>query len=158
MKNSLLVIALLLTVVLTEAATASTAVTTIVQDKIRPSYPFPAFLSTGPYTWYADVEKKPTKGHTFRISTFIVDHTYSIYIEKVQFGDDGCCLEIINYRKLLIDETFLKIHFPKNKGLHGFKLIRWINAETFEFQAYGGTYKLSNISISKPIIEESISN
>ena len=127
---------------------------TVIQDKIRPSYPFPSFLSTGPYVWYDGAQNKPIKGHTFRIATFSEQRQYRIFIEKVEFGDGGCCLEIIDYRQLMINEQFLKKHFPHNNGQHGFKLIRWINTESFEFEAYSGIYQLSNINDTKPLLKE----
>ncbi|RLA05528.1 MAG: hypothetical protein DRQ47_00980 [Gammaproteobacteria bacterium] len=133
---------------------AEVPVATEKQDKIRPSYPFPTFLSTGPYIWYENVKNKPIKGHTFRISTFSTEQSYEIFIEKVEFGNDGCCLEIIDFRQLILDKAFLQTHYPKNKGSHNFKLIRWLEPEVFEFQAFGGKYKLSQIGEQSPLLEE----
>jgi len=124
------------------------------QETIRPSYPFPTFLSTGPYVWYENAKNKPTKGHTYRIATFSDEQSYNIYIEKVRFGSNGCCLEIIDYRQLMLDEQILRELFPGNKGQHGFKLIRWLKPESFEFHAYGGSYNISSIGSKKPLITE----
>ncbi len=140
--------------VLAENESKSLSINTIIQDQIRPSYPFPSFLSTGPYVWYENVKNKPIKGHTFRIATFSEESQYRIFIEKVEFGDGGCCLEIIDYRQLIINEELLKKYFSKHKGQHGFKLIRWISPETFEFEAYGGTYQLTNVSDENPLLKE----
>lgn len=129
-------------------------VVTIQQEKIRSRYPFPDFLSTAPYVWYENATKTPLKGHTYRIATFSYNQLYRVYIEKVEFGDRGCCLEIVEYRQLIINEDFLKKHFPHNKGRHGFKLVRWLKSEVFVFEAYGGKYKLSNVGDEKPLIEE----
>jgi hypothetical protein len=129
-------------------------VVTIQQEKIRSKYPFPDFVSTAPYIWYENTDKTHLKGHTFRISTFSYNQLNDIYIEKVEFGDGGCCLEIVEYRQLIMNEIFLNEHFPHNKGRHDFKLVRWLNSETFVFEAYGGKYKLSNLGDEIPIIEE----
>jgi hypothetical protein len=137
-----------------ETENTSIPVVTIQQEKIRSQYPFPDFLSTAPYVWYDKTEKTPLKGHTYRIATFSDDQRFRIYIEKVEFGDRGCCLEIVEYRQLIINEQFLKKHFPHNKGNHGFKLVHWLNPEVFVFEAYSGRYKLSNISDEAPLIEE----
>ena len=150
MKSFIFGISLLLTVSLT----ADINVITVAQDDIRPSYPFPAFLSTSPYVWYEDVKNKPIKGHAYRIATFTDKQNYQIFIEKVEFGEGGCCLEIVDYRQILLTEYFFKTKFPKNTGKHGFKLIRWISPEVFEFEAYSGKYRLKNISADKPQLEE----
>jgi len=131
---------------------------TVAQKSIRPSYPFPEFLSTAPYIWYENVEKKPIKGHTYRIATFTVDREYHIYLEKVIFGIDGCCLEIVDYRELLLNKAVLKKLFPDNNGKHGFKLINWRSTNSFIFEAFSGTYLLSNIDSQQPLIEEIIAN
>ena len=154
MKKYYLIITFFLTVLATDALTASVPVSSVTQDKVRPSYPFPTFLSTGPYIWYEKAKDNPIKGHTFRIATFAKEQNYRIFIEKVLFGDNGCCLEIVEYRELLIDEQFFKKHFPINTGRHGFKLIRWSSSDSFEFSAYGGTYKLTDIGKNQPILEE----
>lgn len=140
--------------VLTISVSAAIPVETVKQEKVRPNYPFPTFLSTSPYIWYKDVQNVPIKGHAFRISTFSEQQQYKIFIEKIEFGDGGCCREIIEFRELLLDENFLNQHFPANAGKHGFKLIRWISPETLEFEAYGGKYKLSDIGNTQPTIEE----
>jgi len=150
MKSSILILVLLLSV----STSAVVPVLAIKQEIIRPSYPFPTFLSTGPYVWYDNVKNKPIKGHTYRIATFSENQLYRIFIEKVEFGDSGCCLEIVDYRELIINEIFLTKQFPKNTGSHGFKLIRWLKPTSFEFQAYGGVYKLSEIDKKKPFLEE----
>ena len=143
------------TVVLAEETPPSLIpIITIKQQEIRPSYPFPTFLSTGPYTWYDNVKDKPLKGHTYRVSTFSEDESYQIFIEKVEFGNGGCCLEIVDYRQLIINETFLNQHFKHNTGIHGFKLIRWIKPDEFEFEAFGGKYLIQNIGDDKPTIKE----
>ena len=129
-------------------------VVTMQQEKVRSRYPFPDFLSTAPYVWYENTEKTPLKGHTYRIATFSYNQRYRVYIEKVEFGAGGCCLEIVEYRQLIIDENFLKKHFPHNKGRHGFKLVRWLKSEVFVFEAYGGKYRLSNVGDETPFIEE----
>ena len=154
MKKLIVIITCFFTILLTGTLTASVSINTAKQDKIRPSYPFPTFLSTGPYIWYENTKKSPIKGHTYRIATFAKDQRYQIFIEKVLFGDNGCCLEIVEYRELLIDRAFFTIHFPKNTGNHGFKLIRWLSSDDFEFSAYGGNYKLSEIGSNKPILQE----
>ena len=137
-----------------ESPSGVVSVVSVVQEEIRPSYPFPTFLSTGPYIWYENVKDKPIKGHTYRIATFSEERTYQIFVEKVEFGIGGCCLEIIDYRQLIIDETFLNEHFGHNKGLHGFKLLRWMKSDAFEFEAYGGKYLLDDIGNDKPTIKE----
>ena len=154
MKRLVKTITIIFAVVLSSNLLASTHVQTVPQDNIRPSYPFPDFLSTGPYIWYEDTAKKHIKGHAFRVSTFTNNQSYRIYLEKVEFGVDGCCLEIVDYRQLMISEDVLKQFFPQNKGIHGFKLIRWTAPEIFEFKAYGGNYKLSNLSNKNPVLEE----
>ncbi|MCP3674389.1 MAG: hypothetical protein GY829_07955 [Gammaproteobacteria bacterium] len=140
--------------VLAENETKSLSIDTVTQAQVRLSFPFPSLLSTGPYLWYKNTKDMPIKGHAFRIATFSEESQYQIFIEKVEFGDDGCCLDIIDYRQLIINEELLRKHFPKYIGQHGFKLIRWINSEVFEFEAYGGTYQLTNISDEKPLIKE----
>ena len=128
---------------------------TKLQNTIRPSYPFPDFLSTGPYIWYENTEKKPIKGHTYRIATFTVDGIYRVYLEKVIFGDKGCCLEIVDYRELMLNETVLRSLFPNNKtSTDRFKLIRWISPTSFTFNAYGSSFQLSEIDSSSPTIIE----
>ncbi len=129
-------------------------VNSIKQEIIRPSYPFPSLLSTGPYVWYDDTDNQPTKGHAYRISTFSEGENTSVFIEKINFGFDGCCLEIVEFRQLILDEDFLGRHFPANKGSYGFKLLRWIDPDIFEFNAYGGNYLLSQIGSKSPVLEE----
>lgn len=129
-------------------------VATVQQEKIRSQYPFPAFLSTAPYVWYENTEKTHIKGHTYRIARFAYNQENRVYIEKVEFGDGGCCLEIVEYRELIINQIFLNKHFPHNKGHHEFKLIRWLKSDVFVFEAYGGRYKLSNVADKMPLIEE----
>ena len=53
-------------------------VTTEVQKEIRPSYPFPDFLSTAPYEWYENADNQPIKGHTYRVVTFIENNEYQL--------------------------------------------------------------------------------
>ena len=133
----------------------SVPVRTILQENIRPSYPFPNFLSTGPYVWYDDVKNQPIKGHTYRISKFSdSDNANRIYIEKVNFGIDGCCLEIVEYRQLLLNEELFQQHFPNNSSNHGFKLTRWVSSEAFQFNAYGGNYILSKLGDDQPLLAE----
>ncbi|PCJ47840.1 MAG: hypothetical protein COA74_10405 [Gammaproteobacteria bacterium] len=161
MKHIIYSLLILLSVSLTAASKISdsdrlVSVITVKQDKIRSSYPFPDFLSTAPYVWYDNVAKTPIKGHAYRIASFSYNQAFRVFIEKVEFGDGGCCLEIIEYRELLINEAFLKKHFPHNTGSHGFKLLRWLKSERFEFEAYGGTYKLSQVGNAKPMLEELI--
>ncbi len=132
----------------------SVPVSTIMQKIIRPSYPFPYFLSTGPYVWYKNVKNKPTKGHAYRITTFVESENIRIFTEKIQFGIDGCCLEIVEFRQLLLNEAFFQQHFPQNYSTHGFKLIRWIDSQTFEFNAYGGNYNLSKLGDELPLLTE----
>ena len=129
-------------------------VDTVQQEKVRSRYPFPDFLSTAPYVWYENTEKTHIKGHTYRIARFSYNQKNRVYIEKVEFGDVGCCLEIVEYRELIINQTFLNKHFPHNNGRHGFKLIRWLKSDVFVFEAYGGKYKLSNVADKMPLIEE----
>ena len=137
------------------SAVSAAEIETRIQDKIRPSVPFPEFLSTGPYIWYENAEKQPTKGHTYRLATFTVDGVYRVYLEKVNFGDNGCCLEIVDYRELMITQDDLARLYPRNKGVYGFKLISWESPTSFVFEAYGGRYKLTNIDKSRPTITES---
>jgi len=125
-----------------------------IPHKIRPQYPFPDFLSTGPYLWYKNAANKPIKGHTYRIATFSDQQETHIFLEKVEFGIGGCCLVINEYRHLNLDEEFFRNKFPENKGQYGFKLIRWLRAEKFEFQAYGGTFIMSELSADMPKIIE----
>jgi hypothetical protein len=125
-----------------------------IQDKIRPSYPFPEFLSTGPYIWYKDAEKSPIKGHAYRLATFTVDGLYRVFLEKVNFGDNGCCLEIVDYRELNLTPDAMARLFPAHNGKHGFKLIRWNSPLSFTFSAYGGEYILSEIDTNSPLIKE----
>ncbi|MCP4414722.1 MAG: hypothetical protein GY808_19365 [Gammaproteobacteria bacterium] len=132
----------------------SVPVSTIMQSTIRPSYPFPYFLSTGPYVWYKNVINKPIKGHAYRISSFTDNNNIRIFIEKIHFGTDGCCHEIVEFRQLLLNEALFKQHFPHNSSTHSFKLIRWIDSQTFEFNAYGGNYNLNNLGDEEPIIAE----
>ena len=133
-------------------------INTQVQAEIRPSYPFPEFLSTGPYIWYEDAENTPIRGHTYRLATFTVDSVYRVYLEKVIFGIDGCCLEIVDYRELMITEADLRELFPNNKGTYGFKLINWRSATSFIFNAHGGKYLLTNIDSATPTISETTAN
>lgn len=133
---------------------AEQRISTTAQDTIRPSYPFPEFLSTGPYIWYKNAENKPIKGHTYRIATFTENGLYRVYLEKVIFGDRGCCLEIVDYRELDLNQDVLARLFPNNSGTHDFKLIRWENPLSFSFSAYGGQYKLSQIDTNSPLIED----
>lgn len=133
---------------------AEARVDTRLQDTIRSSYPFPDFLSTGPYVWYEDAEDDLVKGHTYRLATFTVDGAYRLYLEKVNFGDHGCCLEIVNYRELLINAQVLGRLFPRNEGADSFRLIRWVSPDSFTFSAYGGRYHLSEISQTQPQIRE----
>ncbi len=137
------------------AVTSAAEIETKVQSKIRPSVPFPEFLSTGPYVWYEDAQNKPIKGHTYRLATFTVDGIYRVYLEKVNFGDKGCCLEIVDYRELMITREDLSQLFPNNRGEYGFKLVRWESPTAFTFEAFGGRYKLTNIDASRPTITES---
>ncbi len=132
----------------------SVPVSTIMQKAIRPSYPFPYFLSTGPYVWYKNVINKPLKGHAYRISTFTTNNNIRIFIEKIHFGFDGCCLEIVEFRQLLLNEELFQQHFPHNSSIHGFKLIRWIDSQTFEFNAYGGNYILKKLGDQQPMLTE----
>ncbi len=129
-------------------------VSTIMQKTIRPSYPFPYFLSTGPYVWYENVINKPIKGHAYRISTFADNNNIRIFIEKIHFGIDGCCLEIVEFRQLLMNEALFQQHFPRNSSSHAFKLIRWIDSQTFEFNAYGGNYILRKLGDKLPLLTE----
>ncbi len=129
-------------------------VTTIIQETVRPSYPFPNFLSTGPYIWYEDAKNQPIKGHTYRISTFSENNISRIFVEKVNFGINGCCLEIVEYKQLMLEKEFFRKHFPYNKGKLQFKLTRWVSHEVFEFNAYGGNYFLSNIGSNAPVLTE----
>lgn len=128
---------------------------TKVQNQIRPSVPFPEFLSTGPYIWYEDAKNTPIKGHAYRLATFTVDGIYRVYLEKVNFGDNGCCLEIVDYRELMITEDDLAKLFPENTGVYGFKLINWVSATSFTFEAFGGRYLLAEIDSATPSISES---
>ncbi len=127
---------------------------TTLKKEVRPQYPFPEFLSTGPYVWYEDAKNNPLKGHTFRVSTNTVNREKLIFIERVEFGNNGCCLEIVEYRQLVLDEQVLKQLFPTHTGIHGFKLTRWVRPEIFEFHAYGGNYRLSQINTTRPLLEE----
>ena len=134
----------------------SSSVTTEVQKEIRPSYPFPDFLSTAPYEWYEDADNQPIKGHTYRVVTFIENNEYQLFIEKVQFGDGGCCLEIVDYRRIYLDRAYLDKHFPEAEYTNSipFKLIRWTSTNSFEFDAYGGEFRLLNIDADQPEIEQ----
>ena len=145
---------LILPVVLSVNALAA-EIETVVQDEIRPSVPFPEFLSTGPYIWYENAQNQPIKGHTFRLATFTVDGVYRVYLEKVNFGDNGCCLEIVDYRELMITREDLAKLFPNNRGQFGFKLISWEGPTSFMFEAFGGRYKLTGIDTARPTITES---
>jgi len=127
---------------------------TEVQSEIRPSYPFPDFLSTGPYVWYENAENQPLRGHMYRLATFTVDSSHRVYLEKVIFGIDGCCLEIVNYRELMITEADLITLFPQNRGKFGFKLLSWRSANSFIFTSYGGQYILTDIDTDNPKIAE----
>ena len=133
---------------------AAAKIETKVQNQIRPSVPFPEFLSTGPYIWYENAENTPIKGHAYRLATFTVDSVYRVYLEKVNFGDNGCCLEIVDYRELMITESDLAALFPENTGSYGFKLVNWVSATSFVFEAFGGRYLLSEIDSSTPSIVE----
>lgn len=128
------------------------------QADIRPSYPFPEFLSTGPYIWYEDAENQPDRGHMFRLATFTVDSVYRVYLEKVIFGIEGCCLEIVDYRELKLTEADLQALFPNNRGKYGFKLINWRDATSFIFTSHGGKYLLTNIDTANPRISETTAN
>ena len=153
--NTLLktIMVVLLPVVLSIGVQAK-QIETKVQSQIRPSVPFPEFLSTGPYIWYENAANQPTKGHAYRLATFTVDNIYRVYLEKVNFGDNGCCLEIVDYRELMITENDLRNLFPKNRGQYGFKLIRWDSPTAFQFEAFGGRYKLTDIDNNRPSIAE----
>ncbi len=160
-KTFLLITIILLTQLLYGQSTEMNAgkikplqVNTLDHETMRPSYPFPYFLSTGPYWWYKDAGELPTKGHAFRISTFVEDKYNGIFIEKINFGFDGCCLEIVEFRELKLDEAFFQKHFPHNKGNLQFKLTRWVSHEVLEFNAYGGDYYLSNIGDKNPTLTE----
>lgn len=148
-------VALLVLPVVLSINTIATEIETVVQDQIRPSVPFPEFLSTGPYIWYEDAQNQPIKGHTFRLATFTVDNVYRVYLEKVIFGDNGCCLEIVDYRELMISREQLTKLFPNNRGQYGFKLVSWESPTAFIFEAFGGRYKLTNIDSNRPSISES---
>ena len=158
MKSMKKTIAILLCVcmplVMTLSMTAA-QIETKIQNQIRPSVPFPEFLSTGPYIWYKDAVNQPIKGHAYRLATFTVEGVYRVYLEKVNFGDNGCCLEIVDYRELMITEEELKRLFPQNSGNYGFKLVSWVNATSFTFEAFGGSYLLSDIDSASPTITES---
>jgi len=161
MKNHLiilLIITLMTTILFTSEMIAKTRSKevriTTEAHKIRPQYPFPDFLSTGPYIWYENTSKSPLKGHMYRISTFVEEHEMHVFLEKVEFGIGGCCLEIKEYHRLNLDEEFFRTHFPQHSGKYGFKLIRWLHADVFEFQAYGGTYVMSELQDNQPIISD----
>ncbi|MEL0034973.1 MAG: hypothetical protein VW882_01015 [Gammaproteobacteria bacterium] len=130
-------------------------VETKLQNQIRSSVPFPEFLSTGPYVWYEDAKNKPIRGHAYRIATFTIEGVYRVYLEKVNFGHNGCCLEIVDYRELMITEDDLAELFPDNSGPYGFKLINWESATSFVFEAFGGRYVLTDIETNSPTINES---
>lgn len=133
-------------------------VATKLQSELRSSYPFPEFLSTGPYVWYEDAEKQPTKGHMYRIATFTVDSVYRVYIEKNVFGVDGCCFELVESRELMLTEDNLRKLFPANKGQFRFKLVNWRDATSFIFTAYGGKYLMTDIDKANPGISETTAN
>ena len=154
--NSLIktIVVLILPAVLTTGIIAE-QIETKVQNEMRPSVPFPEFLSTGPYIWYENAANQPIKGHAYRLATFTVDNVYRVYLEKVNFGDNGCCLEIVDYRELMITQADLAKLFPNNRGPYGFKLIRWESPTAFMFEAFGGRYKLTNIDNNRPTISES---
>lgn len=151
-KGALLIIALLLGA--SSGYAAEVRVNTQLQDSIRSSYPFPDFLSTGPYVWYENADSQIVKGHTYRLATFTVDGAYRLYLEKVNFGDNGCCMEIVDYRELIINAQVLGRLFPHNEGQDSFRLIQWDSPDSFTFSAFGGRYQLAEINLTQPLIRE----
>jgi len=105
-------------------------------------------VKVGPYQRLQNIDeddRNGQKGYRFRVVTVVSEGHYSLSIDKILYGYEGCCAEI--------NKTWdFNLHdFKKLFGLKGqnlgkkFKITKWLSPTSFEFKIQRKLFKVENL-------------
>jgi hypothetical protein len=116
----------------------------MISQKANPGYAWIIQLIQGSTDW--------DHSCAYRIVVTRSEIYNTVYIEKVTFGEEGCCAKVVSTRKFNL-EQFAE-SFDIKGELAGFEFHAWINPTVFKFKMHDRIFKVSDISKDIVQVEE----
>ncbi len=107
------------------------------------------------YPWITQLEQGATDWDThiaFRVVVQTEETFNSVFLEKITFGDEGCCTKVASTREFDL-RGFAEV-FAIKGTLSGFEFVSWNSTTSFMFRIQKRTFRLSNIQNQKVEVEE----
>lgn len=95
-------------------------------------------VSSGPIKWGYDKDSN-AKGVRYRIVITLSEVYHYIYIQELNYGDEGCCVEVIRTFQIDIEKNLEKRYF------YGISDIQWIDYKSLSFIGDSNKYMLNNL-------------
>ena len=133
-----------LLVLLTSAVFPQEKLITTSRLKGPPDHVWISMLTEGPTDWVG--------GSSYRVvvtTSEIYDH---VYIEKVTYGDEGCCKRLASIRALDLKEFAQAFNLPGE--ISGFKFVKWDSSSAFTFSMRDRYFRAYDIQKPKVKIIE----
>jgi hypothetical protein len=117
----------------------------------KASYPWITQLSQGPIDWFEKDENATVQGRAYRVVVLVSEIYYTVLIEQVTLGREGCCKKVARSRQVDLSAFVAKYQFAGE--LTGFKFVRWVGPTSFVFSYKEREFVMSEINQTKVKIE-----
>jgi hypothetical protein len=103
------------------------------------SYSSIVFLTEGEVRWL-DTPVGEIEGISYRVIITRSDIYNSLFIEKITYGTEGCCKNIVSTKEIPVNELFKLFSIT---GEHaGVKFVEWIDSASFVISIYDRSYNV----------------
>lgn len=114
-------------------------------------YPFVYYLTCGEVIYLDSLESKNIHGFFYRVAIANYEIYKTIYIEKVLFGHEGCCMKVQSIREINEDDFAEKFGYVQHMIIY-FDFISWLSPTSFMFKARGDFFIASEIDKPEIIV------
>ena len=100
-------------------------------------------ISTGPFNTDKEVPR-----YRFRIITVLSEVSYSVHFEKIEYGDENCCLKVI--KSFTIEPSLIEGEYR----LFSLSDIKWISYNSLRFKGNSTLYTIKNLDSKYIVVKE----
>jgi len=95
-------------------------------------------ISSGKILWIS-----PEKGFAFRLVAILSEVNVSLYVQKIDYGEEGCCVKISKTYEIGKDKL--------GGNLFNISDVRWLDIDSFIFKGDSSYFKISGLNESYQI-------
>ncbi|MEM1044240.1 MAG: hypothetical protein AAGI91_16655 [Bacteroidota bacterium] len=109
-------------------------------------------LAAGPILWDEAPTSPDEEGHRFRAAVVTSEIYDAVYIERVTYGMEGCCVRIASARRL--DMTGLADAFELRGEVSGVSDLHWAEPDVLEFSLAGRRFRVEDLGSTEVLVRE----